>query len=211
MKTALIYARVSTNDQETENQIAQLRRYAKTQEWELSHVITDHTTGSKGINERKGLERVFSLAHKHQFDVLLFWSLDRLSREGSRKTIEYLSRLEQFGVDWHSYTESYLSSLGPFSDAIISLLATLAKQERIRIGERTRAGMERIKKLNPEIRFGRPQTSETRINEVLQLRKEGLTLAVIGERLNVTAARVCQIVKMGKQKGELIHAEGTGS
>ena len=124
MKRVLIYGRVSTSQQETENQIGQLRKYSEQQEWEVVDVLTDNVSGSKGIKERKGLEQVFVMAHKRQFDVLLFWSLDRLSREGSRKTIEYLSRLESMGCDWHSFTEPYLSTMGVFSDAIISLLAT---------------------------------------------------------------------------------------
>ena len=197
MKRCLIYARVSTQDQETDNQIGQLRRYAETQQWEVLQPITDNVSGSKGTIDRKGLEHVFVMAHKRQFDVLLFWSLDRLSREGSRKTIEYLSRLEGFGIDWHSYTEPYLSSMGVFSDAIISLLASLAKQERIRIGERTRAGMERVRRLGIKT-IGRPKTSDSRISEVLELRNQGLTLSVIGERLNLSAARVCQMIKMGE-------------
>ncbi len=209
MKKVLIYARCSTLDQETENQIGQLKRYAETQGWEMLDAITDNMSGAKGIIDRKGLERVFSMAHKRQFDVLLFWSLDRLSREGSRKTIEYLSRLESIGVDWHSYTEPYLSSMGVFKDAIISLLASLAKQERIRIGERTRAGMERVRRLGIKT-IGRPKTTNARINEVLELRKEGLTLTVIGERLNLTAARVCQIIKMGGSNngGESTESKG---
>jgi DNA invertase Pin-like site-specific DNA recombinase len=197
MKRCLIYARVSTLDQETDNQISQLKRYAETQQWIIADTITDNVSGAKGTIDRKGLDRVFVMAHKRQFDVLLFWSLDRLSREGSRKTIEYLSRLEGFGIDWHSYTEPYLSSMGVFSDAIISLLASLAKQERIRIGERTRAGMERVRRLGVKT-IGRPKTTDSRISEVLELRNQGLTLSVIGERLNLSAARVCQMVKMGE-------------
>jgi DNA invertase Pin-like site-specific DNA recombinase len=200
MKKALIYARVSTTDQETENQISQLRGYALSQQWSIVDVITDNMTGSKGVNERKGLETVFNMAHRKQFDVLLIWSLDRLSREGSRKTVSYLERLESCGVDWHSFTEPYLSSMGVFSDAVISILATLGKQERIRIGERTRAGMERVKRQG--VRLGRPRTPESRIVEVTQMRREGLTLTEIGLRLNVTAARACQIAKMGQQQRE---------
>ena len=185
-------------DQDTENQISQLRKYCGCQEWEIIKVVTDNVSGAKGIQDRKGLEEVFRMAHRKQFDVLLFWSLDRLSREGSRKTIEYLSKLESYKVDWHSFTEPYLSSLGIFKDAIIAILSALAKQERVRISERTKAGMERFKRMNPNHHFGRARTSEIRINEVLQLRDQGLSLTEIGTRLKLTAARVCQISKMGK-------------
>ena len=129
----VIYSRVSTDKQEAENQISQLKEYANRQNWDIVEVVTDVCSGSKSAAERTGLNKVFKMAHKKQFDVVLFWSLDRFSREGSRKTLEYLTRLDDYKVKWHSYTEEYISSLGIFADAIISIMAALAKQERIRM------------------------------------------------------------------------------
>jgi DNA invertase Pin-like site-specific DNA recombinase len=63
---------------------------------------------------------------KHRFDLLLFWSLDRLTREGTYKTLTYLRRLTDSGVKFKSYTEQYIDSLGAFSDAIIGVLAAAA-------------------------------------------------------------------------------------
>lgn len=139
----IIYSRVSTADQTTENQILQLREYAAGQGWEVFAVKTDICSGSKAADERSGLREVFDLARRRRFDVLLFWSLDRLSREGTRKTLEYLSRLDSYKVKWHSYSEEYISSLGIFADAVIALMSCLAKQERLRISDRTKAGLQR--------------------------------------------------------------------
>lgn len=127
----IIYSRVSTTDQTTENQILQLKEYTERQGWDILEVKTDICSGSKSADERAGLKEVFELARRRKFDILLFWSLDRLSREGTRKTLEYLSRLDNYKVKWHSYSEEYISSLGIFADAIISLMACLAKQERL--------------------------------------------------------------------------------
>ena len=77
----IIYSRVSTADQTTENQILQLREYAAKQGWEIFAVKTDICSGCKSADERSGLREVFDLARRRRFDVLLFWSLDRLSRE----------------------------------------------------------------------------------------------------------------------------------
>lgn len=114
VKRALIYGRVSTVDQDARNQTAQLKEYAAAQHWQIVDVLTDVCSGAKSASERDGLNKVLALAHQRRFDVLLFWSLDRFSREGSRKTIAYLTQLEQFGVGWHSFTEPYLSTLGVF-------------------------------------------------------------------------------------------------
>jgi DNA invertase Pin-like site-specific DNA recombinase len=67
-------------------------------------------------------------ASQRKFDVLLFWSLDRLTREGTLATLQYLERLTSYQVGYKSFTEPYLDSCGTFKDVVISLLATMAKQ-----------------------------------------------------------------------------------
>lgn len=181
MKTCLIYSRISTPNQENQNQIDQLKDYAGKQGWKILDIITDVCSGGKDANERPGLDKVFKLAHQKKFDVLLFFSLDRLSREGSRKTIQYLTQLDSCGIAWHSYTEEYLSSLGVFSDCIISLLSALAKQEKIRIGERTKAGLARAR-LNGK-RLGRPRTTGDKAEKAVGLRNHGMSFGKISRQI----------------------------
>ena len=192
-KRVLIYSRVSTADQDAENQATQLQVYADAQGWRVVDAITDTCSGSKGATERDGLGKVLTLAHQKQFDVLLFWSLDRFSREGSRKTIAHLTQLESFGVDFHSYTEPYLSTLGVFSDAIIALLSALAKQERLRIGERTRAGLQRAVANGKTL--GRPRTATDRIAAAKKLRASKLSFTEVGRRLGVSRVRAFQLCR----------------
>jgi len=84
---------------------------------------------------------MMAAAARHEYDLVLFWSLDRFSREGVLATLQYLQTLTSYGVGWRSFTEQYLDSCGVFRDAVLSILATIAKQERIRISERTIAGL----------------------------------------------------------------------
>ena len=198
MKKCLIYARVSTDTQENSNQVAQLRAYAGSQEWQVLEVIEDVCSGSRAASERNGLSRVFDLAHKKRFDVLLFWSLDRLSREGTRMTIHYIQRLEDCGVDWHSYSEPYISSLGIFKDAIIAILSALARQERLRLSERTKAGLERAKRNGS--RIGRPKTPVARIEEARRLRAQGLPFSEVGKAMGITRSRAQQLVAVGQSQ-----------
>lgn len=197
-KKCLIYARCSTRDQETENQLAQLRDYAAKQDWTVVEEIVDVCSGGKASKERPGLDKVFQMAHRKAFEILLFWSLDRLSREGSRKTIAYLTMLDDYGVAWHSFSEPYISSLGVFSDCIISLLAALARQEKIRISERTKAGLERTRRVNGT-RLGRPKTAPERLRKALKLRKAGLSFSEIGEQLGVSRIRSFQMVQAAQK------------
>ena len=187
----IIYARVSTEDQTVENQLRELKEYASRQQWQVINELTDTASGGKSVEERSGLKEVFNLARKKKYDVLLFWSLDRFSREGSRKTLEYLTRLDDYGVKWHSYTEEYISSLGIFADAIISLMACLAKQERLRISERTKAGMARAAAAGKNI--GRPKTALEIIERAKQLREKGLSFAAIGKEMNLSRVRAFEL------------------
>ena len=192
MKRCLIYARCSTRDQETDNQVAQLKAYAAKQDWEVVETVVDVCSGGKGINERPGLDKVFNLARRRSFDVLLFWALDRFSREGSRKTIEYLGLLDDAGVDWHSFSEPYISSLGIFKDAIIAILSALAKQEKVRISERTIAGLERTRRVNGT-RLGRPKTDPSKIKKAQALRRQGMSYGEISEAMGISRTRAHQL------------------
>ena len=93
-------------------------------------------------------------AAQRRFDVLLFWALDRFSREGVLETLKYLERLNSFGINWRSHTEQYLDSCGAFRDAVLAILAGIAEQERIRISGRTRAGVDRAREKG--MHTGRP-------------------------------------------------------
>lgn len=74
-----------------------------------------------------------------EFHLVLFWSLDRFSREGLLETLQYRRTLTSYGVGWKSYTEQYLDSCSVFRDAVLPILATVAKQERVR-AERAHGG-----------------------------------------------------------------------
>lgn len=147
-----IYARVSTADQSLENQLAQLCEFALRCGWEIVNVFSDEASAKNG--NRPGFQSMMEQASRRQFDVLLFWALDRLTREGLRKTIYYLQRLDDVGVTFRSFTEQYLDTCGIFRDVVMGLMATLAQQERIRISERTKAGLARVRSHGKQL--GRP-------------------------------------------------------
>jgi DNA invertase Pin-like site-specific DNA recombinase len=91
-------------------------------------------------------------AYQREFDVVLFWSLDRFSREGVLEMLQYLKLLSSYGVAFKSFTEQYLDGTGIFKDAIIGILAALAHQERVRLSERVTAGLERARRGRPRWR-----------------------------------------------------------
>jgi DNA invertase Pin-like site-specific DNA recombinase len=183
-----IYARVSTRErgQDTQNQLHQLRGFAARQGWVVAHEFVDHESGS--TDDREQFQAMFQAASRRQFDVLLFWSLDRFSREGVFETLTHLNRLTGYGVHYRSFTEQWFDSCGIFRDAVISIMATLAKQERVRISERTRAGLERARRQGKTL--GRPKV-EVNAAEIRGLRAQGLSWSAVSAQTGVARA-TCQ-------------------
>lgn len=180
MKIA-IYCRVSTKDkgQEVENQLVQLRDFAAKQDWTVTREYIDHESGSRA--DRPQFRQMFQDASQRRFDLVLFWSLDRLSREGVLQTLNYLSRLTSYGVGYRSFTEQYFDSCGIFREAVIAILATVAKQERLRISERTKAGLEAARLKG--IPLGRRRVSVD-MERLKQLRAEGRSFEQIAKALD---------------------------
>lgn len=170
-----VYLRVSTKDgsQDTENQRRELMGYADSQQWQIVAEYIDHESG--GSATRAGFRQMMRDAAMRRFDVLLFWSLDRLTREGPCETLQYLNTLSSPGVGYRSFTEAYLDTCGIFKEAIIALLGTIAKQERLRISERVRAGLETARQRGTKTGrpIGRPKVIFRR-DEVVRLRAQGV-------------------------------------
>lgn len=195
MVRVAVYARVSTVDkgQDYENQFRELRRFVtakKGEGWRLAAEYVDRASGKNG--ERREFQRLFRDAAERKFDLVLFWSLDRFSREGVLETLQHLQRLTANGVDWWSLKEEYLRSIGPFRDAVLAILAAVAKQERIRISERVKAGLERARERGA--RVGRPPRVVDR-DRVARLREKGLSIRQIAAKVGVSAMTVWRVVK----------------
>jgi DNA invertase Pin-like site-specific DNA recombinase len=129
-----------------------------------------------------------------EFDLLLFWSLDRLSREGVAATLNHLEKLTSYSVGWRSHTEEYLDSTGLFRDAVIAILATIAKQERIRRSERAKAAIQKLRKQGTVDHLGRPKAVFNR-ERARELAAQGWSFARIGKQLGVSAMTVFRALR----------------
>jgi len=194
MRTAL-YARVSKKDgkQDTENQLRQLRQFANTQGWTITAEYMDRASGKH--SDRVQFNKMFEAASRRDFDILLFWSLDRLSREGVVETLNHLQRLTGYGVNYRSFTEQYLDSTGIFKEAVIGVLAAVAKQERVRLSERTLAGLERARAAGRV--GGRPKTEDDlkTVKALHRLREQGKSIRQIASELSLSTNTVLKVLK----------------
>lgn len=184
-----IYARISTTNkgQDADNQLLILREYCQRMGYQIQNEYVDEVSG--GTSDRPQFKKLFQDASKRKFDMVLFWSLDRWSREGTRATIRYMEQLESYGVNFKSYTEQYIDSCGIFKDVIISLLSTLARQEKIRISERVKAGLARSTK-----KGGRPKIDPELIEKIRVLKTDGLSNRKIAKRFKISHSTVGQYI-----------------
>jgi DNA invertase Pin-like site-specific DNA recombinase len=182
-----IYVRISTTDkgQDTENQLHQLREYATRRGWNVVDIYEDHVSGKTGY--REAFRRMFEDASKRMFDVVLVWALDRLTREGVFETFEYIRKLTAHGVAFESYTEAHFRTTGPAGELMLAIAAWIAKQERIRIEERTRAGVERARRQGKHI--GRPKATFRR-DQARELRDQGWSWGKIAAELEVPVSTI---------------------
>jgi DNA invertase Pin-like site-specific DNA recombinase len=178
-----IYARVSTTGQDSEHQAVQLREFAAKQKWLIVREYCDHESGSK--SDRAEFQEMFGDASRRKFDLVVFWSLDRFSREGVCRTLQHLNRLESYGIGFRSFTEPFFDSCGIFKEAVISIMATLAKQERVKRSERTRAALARLKAAGKTL--GRPRKlNGEHVAQIARLKTQGLSLRAIGQKLGIS-------------------------
>jgi len=157
-KTAL-YLRVSKDDesQDPTNQLEPLLKLAESLDLEV--IVKYIDTASGGSANRPEFQRMLKDARKHKFDMILVWSLDRFSREGIGNTLSYLKKLKQNRVGLKSLQESWLDTSDEgIGQLLIAIMSWVAEQERLRISERTKAGLT-IARANGK-KLGRPNGSK---------------------------------------------------
>lgn len=148
---AALYARVSTLDQEPENQLAELRRYAAARGWQAAEYVDHGVSGSR--DRRAALDALLRDARRRRFGVVVCWRLDRLGRN-LRHLVTLLDDLQALGVAFVSLGEG-IDCTTPAGRLQLHILAALAEFEKSRIAERVRAGLARVRANGT--RLGRPK------------------------------------------------------
>jgi DNA invertase Pin-like site-specific DNA recombinase len=184
-----IYARVSTKDkgQDTANQLHQLREFAE-RHGTVYKEYTDQESGGKA--DRVEFKSLLLEAYQKKFDLVVFWRLDRFSREGALATLRYLKELKDHGVNYKSFTEPYLDSLGPFGDVIVSMLATIAAQDLIKISENTKAALAKKKAAGQKL--GAPSKDASVVDQVRRFKADGLSNQRIAKALKISPSTVAK-------------------
>jgi DNA invertase Pin-like site-specific DNA recombinase len=194
MLRAGMYARVSTNDQQTlPMQNRALCEYAARRGWTVAMQIREVGSGAVG---RKAREQLMESARRREIDVVLVWRLDRWGRSVT-DLLATLQELEHLGVGFVSLTEA-LDLTTPAGRAMAALLSVFAEFEREILGERVRAGLAHARQNGK--RLGRPATATMHAEAVRKLRRSGLSKSEIGRRLNIGRTSVRRILAASPEK-----------
>ncbi len=190
MKVA-IYARVSTNEQTTDNQVRELTAWADRAGHEIVDTFDDNgVSGAKGREYRKEFDKLLKGAVRREFDLVAAWSVDRLGRS-LQDLIGFLQELHGAGVDLYLHQQA-LDTTTPSGKAMFQMMGVFAEFERSMISERVKAGLARTKAKGT--RLGRPKTSPQTERQIRKLHSKGMGMLKIGKELGVGTSVVQRVV-----------------
>jgi DNA invertase Pin-like site-specific DNA recombinase len=183
---AAIYARVSTVEQTTANQLIELRRYVEARGWAVQEFVDDGVSGAR--ESRPALDELVKAAKRRRFDTLVVWRLDRLGRN-LRHLILLLDELTALGVGFVSLGEG-IDTGTPAGRLQLHILGAIAEFERSRCVERVRAGVARAKAQGKRLGRPRRRVSDSEIAALahLPLRKAASKLGVSKSFLQIWRA-----------------------
>ena len=183
MKTAALYARVSTLDQNCDLQLADLRRYARQRFESLREYVDRGISGTQ--RHRPQLDVLVKDARKRMFDVVLVWKFDRFARS-LKHLLDSLEEFRALGIDFISYTEG-IDTTTPTGQLLFHMVGAVAQFERDLMAERVRAGMAHARAKGK--RIGRPR-AQVDLDRVVTLREQGRSLREIARNLKIPVSRV---------------------
>jgi DNA invertase Pin-like site-specific DNA recombinase len=185
---AVLYLRVSTNEQTTDNQERELRLSATRMGHEIVEVYLDHAiSGSKGRDKRPGFDRLHKDASRRKFDLVMAWSVDRLGRS-LQHLVAFLEHLRDCKIDLFLHQQG-LDTTTSAGRMMFGMLSVFAEFEKAMIRERVTAGMKRAKERGTKTgkAIGRPKIAETTRNAIRDAyNAKGKGLRAVAEQFRVS-------------------------
>jgi len=190
---AAIYARVSTRQQNPDHQLQKARDLIKSRGWEK---VAEYIEYASTKTRRPQKEMLMKAAIRRDFDIVVVWSLDRLSRS-LPELVRDVEHFRTTGVQLVSIKEAIDTSTQT-GRMLLYLIGILAEFERALISERVKSGIEAARVRG--VRLGRPpKVNPQLITEMLRMRKQGATLRSIAQQFNMHPATVCRALKPFKE------------
>ncbi len=180
---AVIYTRVSTSRQTSENQILELREVCKRNGWTIVRELDDQgVSGAKGRAERPGFNELHRIVTRKEADIVVVWSVCRLGRSLT-DLLSFMAELEAKEMNFYSHQQG-LDSRTPGGRLSFAIFSAVASFEREIIKERVCAGLARARANGK--RLGRPSNVNSNTSVAVKLlREKGHSIHSIAKQLHI--------------------------
>lgn len=191
MKRAVIYLRVSKQEQNIENQRVELERVAAAKGWRIVGTFKDEgVSGAFGREVRAQYDAMLKQGVQAKYDVVLAWDVSRLSRSVS-DLISTLDELQACGIDLYLHQQA-VDTTTPSGKAMFQMCGVFAEFERGMLSERVKAGLNRVKEQGKVL--GRPY-KVANVKSIIEGREQGMTIRQISKKHNLSIGKVHKILK----------------
>ena len=200
---AVIYARVSTNGQDYERQLDELRSYAARMDYEVVKEFSEKVSGAKKVEEREALSDLLGYVGEHKVDKVLIYECSRLSR----RAVDFLAVIEQLSEQGVSVVilQNGLETLqpdgnpNPIAQLVLGILAQFNSMERGLIRSRMESGYNHYRANGGKVgrKKGYRKSNEqmkSEYAEELRLLRKGYSLANVS-KLTGTAINTLRKVR----------------
>ena len=194
-KRVALYARVSTENQTTDNQLIELRVLAERMGWEIVGEFVDHAiSGAKGRDQRPAFDKLQKGAVRKDFDMVAAWSVDRLGRS-LQDLVGFLNEIHASGADLYLHQQG-INTGTPAGKALFQMCGVFAEFERSMIKERVQSGIARSKLTGTKSGkpHGRPPNLSNPEPHIRKLREEGLSMLKIAKQLGIGTSTVQRVL-----------------
>ena len=192
MKKVCLYSRTSHSDSNPQNQINELKQVANRNGWTIVNEFVDSgISGAKGRDKRPQFDAMLNSAMKKEFDVVMFWAVDRASRNLTH-LVQMMNDLDSKNIGMYFHQQA-IDTTTPSGKAMIQMAGVFAEFERSMTKERILASHERAKAEGKTI--GRPsQINDALVTSIKFMREKGVGIKKIAKQLNVGVGTVYKVI-----------------
>lgn len=192
IERVVIYGRVSTSDQTSENQTLVLTEIVHRNGWDLVDTyIDDGISGSKGRDKRPEFDRLCKDMIRRKFDRVLVWDVSRLGRS-LQHLVEFLNDVQSVGCDLYIH-QSGLDTSTPSGRMMFQMVGVFSEFERSMISERVKLGLQRVVSKGGKLGRRRTVTNEV-IDKIKDLRQIGKSLSQIASEVGISKMSVSRVI-----------------
>jgi DNA invertase Pin-like site-specific DNA recombinase len=189
----VIYGRVSTTDQTSENQLIKLKEIIKTNGWELvGEYVDEGISGAKGRDKRPQFDKLCTDMVRRKFNRVMVWDVSRLGRS-LQHLVEFLNDVQSVGCNLYIH-QSGLDTTTPSGRMMFQMVGVFSEFERSMISERVKLGLNRVKSKGKEL-GPKMKVDLGFVDKVKMLWEEGLTLDQITKQVELSRSTIYRVVK----------------